>query len=128
MASRFTSISKNLCPRCHTGKVFKHNFTFNPKKFDKMHTNCSQCSLKYERNWLFCGAMYVSYGLTAGWVIATFVINALWFDIDAWSAILLVTIPIVAMVPFTFRISRLVWLNLFFHFDPEFKKDTSINN
>ncbi len=121
MPSRLTSIFKNLCPRCHKGKVFVHRPSFLPKKFDQMHDTCTHCELKYEKEvGFFYGAMYVSYGLTAGWVIATFVINALFFDIDVLMFILLVTLPIVIMAPITFRTARLIWLNLFFHYEQEY--------
>ena len=113
--SIFKSITKNLCPRCNQGRVFEYSNAFHPKKFDKMHVNCKSCGLKYEKEvGFFYGAMYVSYGLTAGWVIVSYLLNEIFFNIGIWYFMGLVALPIFIFAPVTFRVSRLIWLNIFF--------------
>lgn len=118
--SRLYSILKEKCPVCQEGDVFESKQKYNLKQFDKMHTNCSHCGHKYEKeNGFWYGAMYVSYGLTVGLSAATFVICYLLFPhASVWTYILAIVLVLFALVPVTFRMSRMVWMNLFTHYDP----------
>lgn len=122
----FYSVTANKCPRCHSGPVFVTN---NPYHFGKgltMHEHCPHCHLKYEAEpGYFYGAMYVSYALTVGYGVlswlAFWLINGsvglglLWFLLVSWAV----------LTPVTFRWSRTLWMNFFTRFQPELKKQVT---
>lgn len=119
--SRVYSVLNNKCPKCHKGKVFKHESVFHPKKFDKMNERCEHCGHKYERETgFFYGAMYASYGLTVAFSVAIFVSTFLIYqETPYWVYIINILVGLVVLAPLSFRLGRLVWINLFTGYDPE---------
>jgi hypothetical protein len=85
-----------------------------------MYEKCAHCGHKYEiENGFWYGAMYVSYGLTVAFSVATFVLTYLIYpDADTWLYFGLIVFVLLALVPITFRYSRLIWMNLFTSFNP----------
>lgn len=84
-----------------------------------MHEHCSHCNEKYEKEpGGYYGAMYVSYALMVGWFIICWAINSFIIHSDTFVFLLFLIISIVVFMPLTFRISRLIWLNIFIKFDP----------
>jgi uncharacterized protein (DUF983 family) len=120
LKDKFYSVFKGKCPACHQGDIFESGAIYNPKKFDKMYEKCAHCGHKYEiENGFWYGAMYVSYGLTVAFSVATFVLTYLIYpDADAWLYFGLIVFVLLALVPITFRYSRLIWMNLFTSFNP----------
>ncbi|MFO0004725.1 MAG: DUF983 domain-containing protein, partial [bacterium] len=58
------SIFFQRCPRCHKGHLFINRNPYKWTNWDKMHNECGNCGLHYEREpGFFQGAMYVSYAL-----------------------------------------------------------------
>lgn len=119
----FYSVAANKCPRCHSGQVFVSNNPYDLHKGLSMYENCSHCHLKYEAEpGYFYGAMYVSYALTVGygvlswlvfWLInGTVGLELLWFLLASW----------IILIPVTFRWSRTLWMNFFTRFQPSMKK------
>jgi len=79
-----------------------------------MNESCSVCGLKYEKEpGYFFGAMYVSYALMVGWFVITWIADSFIFHSETWQYLTFVIITIILFMPLTFRISRLIWLNLF---------------
>jgi uncharacterized protein (DUF983 family) len=119
-ASMWYSVFKGKCPVCHEGDAFESNEVYNLRKFDKMPERCSHCGHKFEiENGFWYGAMYVSYALTVAISVATFVLTYLIYpEASVWLYISLIVIALIGMAPVTYRASRLVWMNLFTHFDP----------
>ena len=114
----FYSVLKNKCPQCHQTDVFVTHNPFNLKKFDQMHESCSCCGVKYEKEpGFFQGAMYVSYGLTAGWFMLTWALDTFLFHSEIWQYITFIVVSMIVLMPLTFRLSRLIWMNFFIHFD-----------
>ncbi len=115
------SVFKGKCPACLQGDVFKSTAIYNPKKFDKMYDKCTHCGHKYEiENGFWYGAMYVSYGMTVAFSVATFVLTYLIYPAaDAWLYFGLIVFVLVALVPISFRYSRLIWMNMFTSFNPD---------
>lgn len=116
--SKGYSVLHGVCPRCQEGKVFR----FTPYKqldFTGMNDRCSVCGLAFEPEPDFYqGAMYVSYGLSTGLFLGIGVVLLFYLELGyvvTFSAILLVSI---GLLPVLFRVSRLVWLNLFVHYGP----------
>lgn len=114
----FYSTLWNKCPKCHKGQVFITNNPYDFKKFDKMHQTCSHCGELYEREpGYFYGAMYVSYALMVGWFIITWAINSFIVEAPTVSYLVFLSVTIVLFTTLTFRISRLLWMNLFSKYD-----------
>jgi hypothetical protein len=90
-----------------------------------MNVSCSCCGTKYEKEpGFFQGAMYVSYALMAGWFIITWAADSFILKSETWQYLTFVITTIILFMPLTFRISRLLWMNLFITFD---KNKTNCN-
>lgn len=112
------SVLWNKCPKCHKGDVFIVANPFKLKMFDKMHSTCSCCGEKYEKEpGYFYGAMYVSYALMAGWFIITWALNTFVVEADTWPYLIFIITTIILFTTMTFRVSRLLWLNFFIRYD-----------
>ena len=113
------SVSKNKCPRCHQGDVFVYGHAFK-KGFDKMHTHCSCCHLKYEKEpGFFFGAMYVSYALTVAIFVTVWVLNLWFLNLSTSGFIVAVILSIVGLMTIVYQASRLIWLNFFVRYKKE---------
>lgn len=102
-----------VCPRCQEGKVFTDP-PYKKLNFTSMHAHCQVCKQAFEPEPDFYqGAMYVSYGLSTGLFMTMGV--AMLFYLELGYVITFTTIILVALLllPVIFRVSRLVWLNLF---------------
>ena len=121
--TKLYSIFKAKCPRCQEAEFFAHKFTFNPNKVTKLHDNCPNCNLKYMMEpSFFYGAMYVNYGLTVALSVAVFVISSLFFGLSLLQCFAAIVIALLILAPFNLRLSRIIWINMFIHFDKRFKK------
>lgn len=114
------SVLKEKCPICHNGDVFLTKRKYDLKKFDKMHERCPSCGHKFEiEGGYWQGAMYVSYAVTVAYSIATFVLTYLINrETSAWTYIIIICLVALLVAPINYRISRMIWMNLFSKFDP----------
>lgn len=116
--TKLYSILKAKCPRCQEGEFFKYKFTFNPSKVTKLHDNCSKCNLKYMiEPSFFYGAMYVNYGLTVALSVITFLIGTLIFNVTLIQSFAAIVIALLVLAPLNLRLSRILWINMFVHFN-----------
>ena len=122
--NKFYSIFKEKCPVCHVADVFESKQFYNLRKFDKMHERCSHCNHKFEiESGFWYGAMYVSYALTVAFSVASFVLTYLIYPAaGVWLYFGLIVFVVIAMVPVTYRLSRMIWMNMFSSFDPQKSK------
>ncbi len=117
------SIVKGKCPRCHEGDFFKYPFTFNPSKITQLHDTCPNCGFKYMiEPSFFYGAMYVNYGLTVAFGVATFIITRIFLDLSLLQSFISVFVVLVLLAPINLRLSRILWINMFVKFQKEIKK------
>ena len=116
--SKLFSIIKGKCPRCHDGEFFKFNVTLNPNKVTQLHDNCPNCNLKYmmEPSFFF-GAMYVNYGLAVALFIGVFIIAKVLFGLSILHSFIAIVIISLLLTPFTLRLSRIIWINIFVGYD-----------
>ena len=63
----------------------------------------------------FYGAMYVSYALTVGLAVAIFIISYL-VGLGLIGSFIAIFIVLIALIPLTMRISRLLYINMFVHY------------
>ncbi len=113
------SVLKEKCPICHNGDVFLTKRKYDLKKFDKMHERCPSCGHKFEiEGGFWQGAMYVSYAVTVAYSIATFLLTFLINQqTTAWMYIAIIGVVSIIVAPLNYRISRMIWMNLFSKFD-----------
>ncbi len=118
--SKLYSIFKNKCPRCQEGKFFKHPVSLNPKKITKLHDNCPSCNLKYmmEPSFFF-GAMYVNYGLSVALFVAIFIIAKVFIGLTILQSFIAIVIISLLLIPFTLRLSRIIWINIFVSYNKD---------
>jgi uncharacterized protein (DUF983 family) len=121
--TKLYSILFNKCPRCHEGDFMKEKNMFKLNKAFQMHEHCSKCGLKYMMEpSFFYGAMYVSYGLTVGISVVTFIISTLIFNLSLVESFIPIVVVLVLTAPVSTRLSRIIWINLFIEYDPSATK------
>ena len=115
------SIFNNRCPRCHKGKVWPYGPYENIlSNSGKIYDRCSHCGVKYYREIGFWyGAMYVAYALGVAvflvlWLVTAIVLPDTW---STWSQVGIICTAILILAPVNYYISRLLWLNLFIHYE-----------
>lgn len=104
MGGRMRGILLQRCPRCLRGEVFSGLL--------RMNETCPRCGLRFEREeGYFVGAMYVSYALAllAG---APLCVGLLAFGVPLGWTMLALAGELLALLPFLFRYSRVIWLHL----------------
>lgn len=119
--SRMYSIMKGKCPVCHEGDVWKSKALYNIKKYDKMHERCPSCDHKFEKEpGFFYGAMYVAYAISIAFSVAISVLTLIFVpSTPYWMYIILIFLVLVGLAPITFRVSRMIWMNMFAKFKPK---------
>ena len=124
--TKIYSIFRNKCPKCHTGNFFEDGNPFHLKNVLKMRTNCAHCGFKYEiEPSFFFGAMFISYGLSVGTSIITFIV--LYFlGVDLLTTFLSIFVVLILLTPFTLRMSRLIYANMFVSYDADYKNEGGI--
>jgi uncharacterized protein (DUF983 family) len=117
--TKMYSVANNKCPRCHEGDFFVHSNSFQFKNNLKIYKKCSNCHLKYmlEPSFYY-GAMYISYALTVAFAIAVFVISYL-FGVSIIISFIAIIVSLVILMPVAMRLSRILYINMFVHFDEE---------
>ena len=82
--SKFYSVSKNKCPKCHEASFWPNsplrNLLFNRGKLNK---KCSNCGLEFEIELGFWyGAMYISYALGVLLMLFIWLIHFIFFPFN----------------------------------------------
>lgn len=117
--SYITKVLKGTCPKCGQTKVFKSNGNPLLFKMPVMHERCEKCHYSFHREpGFYFGAMYMSYALTVAEMVAVFVLGLL-FGLGFLKIFFGVVLTVLLLSTFNYRMSRLMWLNLFFKEDDE---------
>lgn len=121
--TKLYSILFNKCPRCHEGDFLEEKNILKINKAFKIKEHCPTCGLKYMKEPSFYyGAMYVNYGLSVGVGIITFIVSYLAFNLTLKQSFIPIVIVIILTSPFAARWSRSIWINIFEHYNPNWKK------
>jgi uncharacterized protein (DUF983 family) len=105
------AIVTGRCPRCLRGPIWRGFFSMNDL--------CPVCGLRFERETgYWTGAMVASYGL--GVPVLALIVAAIWLATrwDVLVALVVGDVLFLAVVPFVWRYSRVVWLHLDWLLDP----------
>lgn len=123
--SKLYSIFRHKCPRCHEGNMFKGPVTTG---IYNMHENCPQCKQPFELEpGFYWGAMYVGYGLSAGFLLLGFAFSFFVLGLSINQSYMVVLIGIVLVFAFIGRLARAIWINLYVHYDKKIAENISEN-
>jgi uncharacterized protein (DUF983 family) len=115
------------CPRCRRGAMFTNNNPWKLKATLKMHDKCPECGQPYELEVGFWyGTGYVSYAFTVLLSVVSFVLWLLLIGMSTednrffwWLGIN--SVLLVGLQPWIMRLSRVIYLYFFVHYDPDYK-------
>lgn len=112
------SIIKLKCPHCHEGDFFEGRNFYNFKTPSKSHDVCLKCNRRlYIEPGFYYGAMYVSYGISVAHAISFWVAQmVLGIEVSYWGFIIFVGATLLAVTPFYYGMSKLIWANMFFNY------------
>jgi hypothetical protein len=84
-----------------------------------MPERCSNCDTKFKiEPSFFYGAMYVSYGVGVAIAVAAFIIAYLFIGLSRNLTFASIVLTLIVLLPVITRVSRNIWISLFFKFDP----------
>ena len=127
--TKLYSIFKGTCPKCHSESMYRYKNLYNPSKTLKMNDRCTKCHTKYKiEPSFFYGAMYVSYAVGTAFAIAAFVISYVILGTSLKISFLSILGTMVLFMPVIMRLSRNIWINFFFKYDPHAIKTVQAKN
>ena len=107
------SVVKNKCPNCGKGDFFISGNMYNIGKFEKMNNSCPNCGMDFRQEpGFYLGAAIMSYAMQAGLLFLTYLLLQVVIEIPFWYFLAIFSVILILLVPFTFRISRLLWINI----------------
>ncbi len=111
------------CPTCYEGDLYVDPNPFHFSKLHVMHKHCDKCgqNLNPEPGFYY-GAMYVSYGLSVGLFLLYFFFFELFYSVSGVVFISIYTLTLLVLFPYIFRYSRVMYIHLFYGYNPDAKK------
>lgn len=104
--------------------MYKDRNPYHVSRLFDMHTRCSNCGTKYKMEpSFFFGAMYVSYAVGIAFATPAFVISYWLFDLSLLNSFIAIVLTLIVFLPVIVRLSRNIWVNFFFSFDPKKAKN-----
>jgi uncharacterized protein (DUF983 family) len=120
--SKLNSILTGSCPKCQEESMYLEKNPYIVSKIFKMHETCTHCGTRYKMEpSFFYGAMYVSYGLSIAFGVAAFIISNVFIGLGLIDSFIAIVITLILTYPLILRLSRNIWINLFIHFDKDWK-------
>lgn len=118
-ATKLYSVVHLKCPVCHEGEFFQAH-PYNLNRVGDLHERCPVCGVKFEKEvGFFTGALYVSYAIGVAVSVSTWVaILVLIPQMGIISQIVSIAFVMLFGAPLFYALSKIVWVNLFFHYDP----------
>ncbi|WP_396182366.1 DUF983 domain-containing protein [Flavobacterium sp.] len=120
--SKLNSILTGSCPKCQEESMYLEKNPYIVSKIFNMHETCTHCGTRYKMEpSFFYGAMYVSYGLSIAFGVAAFIISNVFIGLGLIDSFIAIVITLILTYPLILRLSRNIWINLFIHFDKDWK-------
>lgn len=116
------------CPRCRRGPMYNNKNAWRLKKVFDMPKKCPECGQPYELEVGFWyGTGYVSYALSVALSVTYFTVWMIFIGMSTsdnrffwWMGSNIVLL--VVMQPWLMRLSRVIYLNFFVKYDPDYKE------
>ena len=116
--TKLYSILFDKCPKCCVGDFYKDKNPYNLKTFVDSSNNCPHCGESFEKEvGFYYGAMYVSYGLNVALGVGLFLLTVSVLNFSLIAFLGTYAGLILILFPWIMRKSRLIYINLFVHFD-----------
>ena len=116
--NKLYSILTGTCPVCQEESMYKDDNPYHVSKLFDMHERCSNCHTKYKMEpSFFFGAMYVSYGVGIAFAVPAFVIPYFFLNVSLLNTFFIIVATLFVFLPLIVRLSRNIWVNLFFNYD-----------
>ncbi|SFR36922.1 Uncharacterized conserved protein, DUF983 family [Robiginitalea myxolifaciens] len=121
--SKLYSILRLKCPQCHQG-AFLQGHPYNLSKINRVRNSCPNCGLKYKiEPSFYYGSMYVSYGVGVAVGIAVFVLIRIFgLELSTGETFAAIVAALVLLMPWIGAVSKVIWANFFFKYDPSTSK------
>lgn len=101
------------CPACREGDIFKHPVR-RLTRFSEMHSQCPVCGAGFEPEpGFYFGSMFITYAFNVVIVVLAGVLFYYFLELPEWVFLATVVILAVGAMPFSFRMSRTLWLYWF---------------
>lgn len=98
------------CPKCGKGQVFAEKGNVFLFRLPKMHSNCSHCNHKFEKEpGYFFGSMFVSYVIAVAEMVIFFLIANQFIE-SYVKIVVLIGVLSILLSTFNFRLSRMIWI------------------
>jgi uncharacterized protein (DUF983 family) len=113
--SKLYSIFRFKCPHCHEGDFFVARHPYQLAKAGDVHATCPACGRKLTPEpGFYYGGMYVSYALAVALFVSIYVATlVLAPEAPLWVPVFLITVGLVALGPWLYALSKIIWANLF---------------
>lgn len=106
---------KCKCPKCGEGDIFKDKASILLFQIPKMNERCTKCDYKFEKETgFFFGAMFVSYALSVAQMIICLIVFWTFADMSPISVFIIITLIAIFTSTVNFRVSRSIWISLFY--------------
>jgi len=123
--NKLYSILTGTCPKCHRESMYTCKNPYHLSRLFQMHERCSHCHTKYKiEPSFFYGSMYVSYGVGIGFAAIVFVISFLLLAASLITTFIAIVGTLFIFLPIIIRVSRNIWINLFFSYDAKAAEKT----
>ncbi len=125
-STKLYSILGFKCPVCHEGSFFKaHPYVLG--KAGDLHERCEVCRTKFEKEvGFYYGAMYVSYAIgVAAFVTIWVAMSVLFPAAGVLGQSLAVIGGMLLGTPLFYALSKIIWANIFFRYDPQRRASTA---
>lgn len=112
------SVASVKCPRCREGNMFPEG-TLYSTNFADMHSSCPCCGQVFEPEpGYYYGAMYVSFAFNVAiFLLSLFILHQFLEEVTLAMMIGLVAVVVVGLLPIIFRLSRVIWINIFVRYE-----------
>ncbi|QNF35947.1 DUF983 domain-containing protein [Adhaeribacter swui] len=89
--------------------------TLYSRRFADMHKNCACCGQDFEPEpGYYYGAMFVSYAISTAIFLAVILgLSFLVKEVTTTMVLVSILVIVVGLLPITFRLSRVLWINIF---------------
>lgn len=109
------SISKGVCPKCKSEKIFNKKGNLLMFRIPKMNSKCNNCGFLFDKeSGFFFGAMFVSYALIVAQAVALFVILHVFLELNFLKTFIAIILLITLIGTINYRLSRIIWIYLFY--------------
>lgn len=122
------SVLLHKCPRCHETGMFKESNPYKLSQLFEMKKPCPVCGQdpELEEIGFYWGAMYVGYGLSVGMLLVMVAIAYFLVGLSVFWSIITVTVIHLLLIPYEFRTARMLWVNFFVSYNPNWKNDPPV--